>query len=130
MTIPKRVFYEETFNCPFCCVPIDDKTELLTYDGINQFEGGLCDCGAIYVPDYSGVRLGEAYENALLYVCQGSRDKMMQMSEGEDYLVKILDPQKTLSRRSLAYARFGFGSVRGRKKYFFLKVIRQNDAQG
>ncbi|HLC15704.1 MAG TPA: hypothetical protein VJL89_05705 [Thermodesulfovibrionia bacterium] len=114
--------YEEPFGCPFCRMPISLDAKELTYDGFTTFEGGQCDCGAVYVFDFTGSHQGEDYENALLYACKGNWDYAMSLEPDVDYETKVLAPHRSLPKRSLA--RMGFsGQKKG--KFFFLKLQKR-----
>jgi hypothetical protein len=117
-----KPLYEDPLGCPFCKMPINLDSEELTYDGFTKFEGGKCDCGAVYVCDFTGSHQGEAYENALLYACKGNWDYAMSLEPDVDYKTMVLEPHRLLPKRSLA--RMGFGG-RKKGKFFFLKLLKK-----
>lgn len=114
--------YEEQLLCPFCRIPIDLELKELTYDGFTKFLGGQCDCGAVYVFDYTGLHLGQAYEDALLYTCRGDWDYAMSLEPEVDYTTRLINPYRELSKRSLA-KRGMSGQEKG--KYFFIKILKK-----
>ncbi|MEW6674835.1 MAG: hypothetical protein AB1348_02275 [Nitrospirota bacterium] len=71
-------------RCPFCGCLFDRPHEIRTKLG-NEFSGGRCECGAVYVFDRSGHNLGEAYVDALNFACEGKYDNPWDLIPGEDY---------------------------------------------
>jgi hypothetical protein len=51
----------------------------------NDILGGRCECGAVYVVDLSGHNLGQAYVDAVNFVCEGKFDNPWDLIPGEDY---------------------------------------------
>lgn len=119
--------YEDPLSCPFCRMPIDLEPKELTYDGFTTFQGGQCDCGAVYVFDYTGLHLGQAYEDALMYACKGDWDYAMSLEPEVDYTTRLINPYRELPKRSLARR-----GLRGQKKgkYLFLKLLQKKDEKG
>ena len=116
--------YEDPMACPFCGMSIDLEPKELTYDGFTKFMGGQCNCGAVYVFDFTGLHLGQAYEDALLYACKGNWDYAMSLEPEVDYVTRLINPYRELTKRSLAKR-----GLRGQKrgKYFFLKLTKASD---
>jgi hypothetical protein len=57
-------YREKVLKCPFCGEIIGMPEEIKTPFG-DTLEGGRCGCGALYVFDRTGRKLGEAYSEAL-----------------------------------------------------------------
>lgn len=73
-------------NCPFCSRPLDPPGEIKTRFG-SSFEGGKCECGAVYVYDSTGHNLGDAYVDALGLACGDDMDKAWSLVPDKDYTV-------------------------------------------
>lgn len=71
-------------RCPFCDRLFDRPHEIRARLG-NEFSGGKCECGAVYVFDRSGHNLGQAYVDALNFACEGKYDNPWDLIPGEDY---------------------------------------------
>jgi hypothetical protein len=69
--------------CPFCKLEFPKPVEISTRLGF--FTGGRCSCGAGYCFDASGKNMGEAFLDALVYVCNEDWDKAMSLESGVDY---------------------------------------------
>jgi hypothetical protein len=69
-------------QCPFCdnylASPVDIHFKSL------EVTGGICTCGAVYVLDRSGHNLGEAFLDALTFLCKGDIDRALSLMP-EDY---------------------------------------------
>lgn len=70
-------------RCPFCKQAFDPPVEISTRLGF--FTGGNCSCSAVYCFDASGKNMGEAFLDALVYVCKGDWDKAMSLEPDIDY---------------------------------------------
>lgn len=64
MEIDTSDYREKVLKCPFCGEIIGMPEEIKTPFG-DTLEGGRCGCGALYVFDRTGRKLGEAYSEAL-----------------------------------------------------------------
>ena len=118
-----KILDETTVRCPFCMQPLSEEIARTTYDGINYFEGGKCQCGAVVAYDQSGHALGQAYEDALVFACNGDFDKAFSLVPDEDYKQQVVDAGK--SHRSVGrierYQRKGRTQKTG--AYYFIKLI-------
>jgi len=83
--------------------------------GIAEFTGGTCKCGAVYALDRSGHNLGEAFFEALTFLCNGDPEKAISLNP-EDY--EIVDFSYDLYSNTIN------NRIRGRKlaKLLFLKI--------
>ena len=107
---------DNLLRCPFCERPISSPDEIKTRFG-SSFEGGKCECGAVFVYDRGGHTLGDAYVDALGLLCGDDWEKAWSLAPGEDYEVIELGYD---SRRR----RFG-GEPRRRANspvFLFLKI--------
>ena len=66
-------------RCPFCNKTFEPPVEIETR--LSFFTGGQCSCGAVYCFDASGKNMGEAFIDALTYLC--TEDKAM-LSENKE----------------------------------------------
>jgi hypothetical protein len=68
-------------QCPFCdnylIAPID-----ITLESV-EIRGGICKCRAVYVLDQTGHNLGQAFMDALTFVCRGDIDKAVSLEPGD-----------------------------------------------
>jgi len=71
-------------TCPFCGRPIEKPKSLPI--GYSDFEGGVCECGSVYVCDVTGKNRGAAFVEALLIACGGNWDLAWDLSPEEDYV--------------------------------------------
>ena len=71
-------------KCPFCQDKVA-KPKLIDECPPNEFKGGRCTCGSVYVLDETGSGAGEALVNVLLLSCQGDWDDAFSMNAGQDY---------------------------------------------
>lgn len=71
----------KVLRCPFCKgipgVPADVPTPFG-----DEVEGGHCECGAVYVYDRSGRKLGEAFTEALVMAFEWDYDAAFAAPEG------------------------------------------------
>jgi len=77
---------DSLLNCPFCSRPLDPPGEIKSRFG-SSFEGGRCECGAVYVFDSTGHSLGEAYIDALGLACGDDMDNAWSLIPDKDYTV-------------------------------------------
>ncbi len=77
---------ESLLNCPFCSRPLDPPAEIKSRFG-SSFEGGRCECGAVYVYDSTGHNLGDAYIDALGLVCKDDMERAWSLTPDKDYTV-------------------------------------------
>jgi len=101
-------------ECPFCSRPIMPPQEMITKFG-NTFTGWKCECSAVYVYEETGHNLGDAYVDALGYLCGGDLDKAWGLIPEVDYEVR----EMAIDRRRNRF------SERGRKAgptYIFIKM--------
>ena len=80
---------DASLNCPFCSRPLDPPGEIKARFG-SSFEGGKCECGAVYVYDSTGHSLGDAYIDALGLACNDDMDKAWSLIPDKDYTVMEL----------------------------------------
>lgn len=112
---------DSALKCPFCSRLLTSPGEINSRFG-SSFEGGRCDCGAVFVYDQGGHTLGDAYVDALGFLCDDDWDKAWSLVPGEDYELVELGYD---SRRR----RFG-GEPRRRSNspvFLFLR-LKQNSA--
>lgn len=83
------------FKCPFCEQPLASPAGMKA--GLEDVEGGRCGCGAVYVYDRTGRKLGEAYSEALLLAYGGDYDRAFSAGEGE-YEELILRHHRRLNK--------------------------------
>jgi hypothetical protein len=119
-----NILDETALRCPFCMKTIPETNANVTYDNVSYFEGGRCQCGAVYAFDQSGHNLGQAYEDALYYACNGDLDLAWSLDPDEDYKQIVVNTHEN-QRVSVRTARLR-GTVRDRKKgfYYFLKLLK------
>lgn len=70
-------------RCPFCRATFETPRDVSTELGF--FLGGVCSCGAVYTCDPTGRNLGEAFVEALAYVCNEDWDLAWGLTPDEDY---------------------------------------------
>lgn len=119
-----NILDETSLRCPFCMTTILESNTDVTYDSISYFEGGRCQCGAVYAYDQTGHNLGQAYEDALYFACEGDLDLAWSLDPDEDYKQIVVDRSKN-QRPSLRTARLR-GVIRNTKKgfYYFIKLLK------
>ena len=88
-------------RCPFCDELIT-APEVITGRFGNEFSGGRCGCGAVYVYDGSGHNLGEAYVDALALACDGDMDRAWTLIPDQDYEVRELSSDNRRGRFTTA----------------------------
>ncbi len=73
---------KRSLQCPFCDNLLGRPVEI----NFNSMEllGGICTCRAIYVLDRTGHQLGQAYMDAMQFICKGDIDKALALNP-EDY---------------------------------------------
>ena len=101
-------------ECPFCSSLIMPPQEMVTRFG-TTFTGWKCECGAVYVYEESGHNLGDAYVDALGYLCGNDLDKAWALIPEVDYEVR----EMTIDRRRNRF------SDKGKKPgptYIFIKM--------
>lgn len=104
--------------CPFCESRVPRPTKLPEAD---QFVGGRCQCGALYVFDETGREGGQILVEGLAILCDGDLDRAMGLSAGRDYEVKDLGYRaRSHSVEPKALGHGGFGRP---KLYFFRRLI-------
>lgn len=69
--------------CPFCGRPIP-KPGYLPFS-FSDHEGGLCECGAVFVLDETGFSRGSAFLSALYSACAGDTELALSLIPDEDY---------------------------------------------
>jgi hypothetical protein len=77
---------DSSLDCPFCSRSLDAPGKIKSRFG-SSFEGGRCECGAVYVYDSTGHNLGDAYIEALGLVCDDDMDKAWSLTPDKDYTV-------------------------------------------
>lgn len=108
-------YREKILKCPFCECPQGAPCEVKTPFG-DSLDAGRCGCGAIYVYDRSGRKLGEAYSDAIAFAYDWDYDAAFSAGEGEyEEAVIRYDPR---SRRYY----LGDGTFKDRSpKFYFIK---------
>lgn len=102
-------------RCPFCETPMGEPQEIMSSFG-NIISGGKCQCGAAFVYDRSGHKLGDAYVDALALLCEDDMEKAWSLVPEKDYEVLELSYN---TRRN----KFGREAVsRGRPSPMYLFV--------
>ncbi len=81
-----RTIDDNLLNCPFCRRPLEAPGEIKARFG-SSFEGGRCECGAVFVYDRDGHSLGDAYVDALGLLCDDDWERVWSLSPDEDYEV-------------------------------------------
>ena len=79
-----RKIEDNALRCPFCNRLLGSPAEITTRFG-SSFEGGRCDCGAVFIYDRGGHSLGDAYVDALGLLCGYDWDRAWSLVPGEDY---------------------------------------------
>lgn len=69
--------------CPYCREAVTPPAEISTRLGF--ITGGRCDCGAVYVYDASGKNMGEAFMDALAFICNDDWDLALTLDRDTDY---------------------------------------------
>ncbi len=94
MTIPENKLLNpertEIPTCPFCNMPIDRPTDLITRMS-GEMPVGLCSCGAVYAFDETGHNLGSAMSEALVLSCNMDWDLAWDLVPEEDYEEAIVE---------------------------------------
>lgn len=73
---------EKFLKCPFCG-GLPGPLEEIETPFRDIIDGGHCSCGAIYVFDRSGRKLGEAYSEALVLAYDWDYDRAFSAPEGD-----------------------------------------------
>ncbi|MBF0466865.1 MAG: hypothetical protein HQK88_16100 [Nitrospirae bacterium] len=76
-------------RCPFCKQLFESPAEVPTMLGF--FTGGQCSCGAVYVHDPTKKDMGNAFMDALAYVCKEDWDLALSLTEDVDYMCAYLN---------------------------------------
>lgn len=108
-------YRENLLKCPFCARLVGMPEDIKTPFG-DVLEGGSCDCGAVYVYDRSGRKLGEAYADALVVAYDWDYDAAFSAPEG--------DYEEAVIRYNARIRRFlsGEGDFRDRSgKFYFIR---------
>ena len=93
--------------CPFCEKRIPRPRPRKSFSTDDAFDGGRCDCGALYIVDITGKAGGVAFVEVLATMCDGDLDAGMKLRADVDYKLErvpynprthSLDP-KRMSRR-------------------------------
>jgi hypothetical protein len=103
----------EGFRCPFCDAPLPPPEEIKMQFG--ETEGAICPCGAVYVFDRTGRKLGEAFTEALLLAYEGDYDRAFSAEEGQ-YEEMVMVYNQKIQRFFLEEGRLSRGG-----KYIFIK---------
>jgi len=77
-------------RCPFCRGEVRRPVQIeggRWYD----FDGGFCDCGAVFSLDPTARNGGAAFLQTLLMASDGDMDRAMGLGEGEDYDVGYVE---------------------------------------
>jgi len=106
--------YSSALECPFCGQALEPPAEVKA--GFETFEGGRCACGAVYVYDRTGRKLGEAMMEALLLINDGDYDKAFSAEEG-GYEEEVVTFYERLGRFAAGRDRFGERAP----KFYFLR---------
>ena len=104
-------------ECPFCSRQLMPPQEIVTKFS-STFTGWECECNAVYVYEESGHNLGDAYVDALGFLCGGDLDKALSLMPDIDYEVM----EMTIDRRRNKL------SDRGRRTgptYIFIRLIKE-----
>lgn len=84
---------EKTLKCPFCgseaAPPAPRKV------GYEDFDGGTCPCGSVYVYERTLRRQGEAYMSAIIFAYNGDYDAALGAGEGDYEEATIRYDQRT-----------------------------------
>lgn len=106
---------EKFLKCPFCGAPQMPPMEINTPFG-GSVDGGRCECGAVYVYDRTGRKMGEAYQDAIALAFDWEYDAAVAAGEGE-----FEEGASRYSARARAFLS-GEGDFRDRMpKFFFIK---------
>lgn len=107
-------------RCPFCGqspgIPLDINTPFG-----DTVEGGNCPCGAVYVYDRTGRKLGEAYTEALVYAFDWDYDAAFSAPEGSY--------EEAVIRYNVRVNRYleGEGNFKDRcAKFYFIRRKKQD----
>jgi hypothetical protein len=103
-----RLSRERTFppRCPFCDREIDRPKEIEDEEW-HEFEGGRCECGAVYAFDPTARNGGAVMLQAMVDACYGDWDWAISISRGEDYLEERIRKYDGLTHRVGASEAFG-----------------------
>src|SRR3989304_3706659 len=102
------------FKCPFCGSLLEPPVEIKS--GFEVFEGGKCSCGAVYVYDRTGRKLGEALTEALVFAHDGDYDKAF--TSDEDYEEAVIRHNQRLNR----FLEGDGGRLDRSPKFYFLRL--------
>lgn len=113
-----RDYYREA-RCPFCNMPIQIPLTIRTEFG--EFEGGSCECGAVFTCDLTGHNMGEALLDALIYACDNDWDRLANI-DSEDYNEAVFNYDINTNRMwNIRDARRDQGG-----KIIFIKIKKRN----
>lgn len=102
------------FRCPFCDRLLEPPIEIKS--GYEVFDGGKCLCGAVYVYDQTGRKLGEALTQALIYAHNGDYESAFSNEEG--YEEAVIRYNQRLGR----FLPGDGGRLERSPKFYFLKL--------
>jgi|Deesub1362A_J573_1020465.scaffolds.fasta_scaffold00168_57 hypothetical protein len=108
-------YREVILKCPFCGEVPEPMSEIDTPFG-DTIEGGSCGCGAVYVYDRTGRKLGESYTEALVLAYDWDYDAAFFTAE-EEY-------EEAVIRFDIRMRKFlgGEGNFRDKSpKFYFIK---------
>lgn len=99
----------EVAACPFCGLPIE-RPRLIEDGTLREMPIGCCaGCGAVYACDVTGLNMGEAFSEALVFACDMDWELAWDLLPMTDYMYMIIEaydletnqiyPEKILAAR-------------------------------
>ncbi len=108
--------------CPFCGMDVGRPTEKAQRK-LNEFPGGTCDCGAVYVADATGHNVGSAMVECLVNACNEEWDLAWELVPEDDYLTGRLDDYDEVSHQVCPKRNLDGRAVRG--VLYFVRLHRE-----
>ena len=107
--------------CPFCGATIKRPREAVQRR-MNEFPGGRCACGAVYVADATGHNVGAAMVECLVAACGDDWDLAWELIPEDDYLTGRLDDYDEQTHQIIDTRNIDGRAVRG--VLYFVRLHR------
>ena len=84
--------------CPFCGMVVERPKDALQRK-MNEFPGGSCECGAVFVCEATGYNVGSAMVECLVNACNDNWDLAWELVPEDDYLTGRIENYDEVTHR-------------------------------
>ena len=98
--------------CPFCGVDVGRPSHA-PERRMNEFPVGRCQCGAVYTSDVTGINVGSAIVETLVYACGDNADFAWELLPEDDYLTGRIENYDENTHQIIATKNIDGRAVRG-----------------